>query len=94
MQVNQRIAVRTTERMQWEAEQSAIRDARRQEEESFDAIKQEFGMDGGEIREVLTLWQVRAGVWHVAVINTRCRCCARALNHPARVFHGFIGQEA
>ncbi len=65
-QVNQRVQDRMMERLQLEAEQRAIMSARRREEESFQAIQQEFGMETGEIREVLALWQVRlhGSWWH------------------------------
>lgn len=55
------MAERVALREQWEAEQRAIEAARRAEEESFEAIKEEFGMDAGQIREVLALWQVGTG---------------------------------
>ncbi len=59
LQVNRRIQARVAVRLQFEAEQRAVEAARRQEEESFEAIQQEFGMDAGAIRETLQLWQVR-----------------------------------
>lgn len=61
LQLARRVGVRVAARLRWEAQERAVQEARRQEEESFEAIKQEFGMEAGEIREVLALWQVRWG---------------------------------
>ena len=40
-------------------ERAAVEAAARAEQESFEAIKKEFGMDGAQIREVLRLWRDR-----------------------------------
>jgi hypothetical protein len=68
LQLDRRVASRTHVRLAAEAEAraeeereaaaaEALATARRTEQESYDAVKLEFGMDGGEVREVLAMWR-------------------------------------
>lgn len=67
-QFDRRVSVRVQQRLAAEAElaaeaarlaaiQEAEAAAVRAEQESYDALKSEFGVDGARVREILTIWQ-------------------------------------
>ncbi|DBA67096.1 TPA: hypothetical protein ACH3X2_001422 [Trebouxia sp. C0005] len=56
-QLSERVAVRREKRWAAEAVQQALREAKAQEQEQFELIKADFGVDTATVREVLTMWR-------------------------------------
>ena len=50
VQVNERVAIRQTKRRAVEAKQQALSDAKAREQEQFERIKAEFGVDTAAVR--------------------------------------------
>ncbi|PRW61206.1 myosin-1-like isoform X1 [Chlorella sorokiniana] len=55
--LQERAAGRLQERRKREDSLRAVAEAKRQEQETFEAVQRDFGVDAGEIRRVLGLWQ-------------------------------------
>ncbi|KAL3154153.1 hypothetical protein ABBQ32_013677 [Trebouxia sp. C0010 RCD-2024] len=56
-QLGERVGRRRKQRQAAEAEQQALLQSKAREQEQFEAIKAEFGVDTSTVREVLTMWR-------------------------------------
>lgn len=64
VQVSERVAVRVQRRRAAEAAKQAVLEAQAREQDQFESIKREFGVDTATVRSALLFFPIYSRFWH------------------------------